>query len=175
MLGTTARHFYDDLGIFTLDDLEAYAEQLPNEEASAYNLKLALLRREDFAKPIPRAEVEAIAKVVEEHLEALEPGTQYTICGGYRRGKLMCGDVDIIVTHPDRQKYQGLCARLVKRLQKSGKGCFSVRCARGMLIPRVFRKVSSHMSGTCPHSRPSTMPRARGSSEAANGPPISTL
>ncbi|KAG8985874.1 hypothetical protein FRB93_005600 [Tulasnella sp. JGI-2019a] len=67
-----------------------------------------------------RAEVEAIAKVVEENLEALEPGCQYTICGGYRRGKTICGDVDIIATHPDRHKYINLCDRLVKRLQKGG-------------------------------------------------------
>ncbi|KAG8852939.1 hypothetical protein FRB96_008458 [Tulasnella sp. 330] len=79
---TTARHFYDDLSIFTLDDLEAYAEQLPEDEPSSYNLRTALHHREDFAKKMSRAEVEAIAKVVEEHMNALEPGAQYTICGG---------------------------------------------------------------------------------------------
>lgn len=46
----TARHFYDDLSIFTLDDLEAYAEQLPEDEPSSYNLRTALHHREDFAK-----------------------------------------------------------------------------------------------------------------------------
>ncbi|KAG8889306.1 hypothetical protein FRB98_004923 [Tulasnella sp. 332] len=95
--------------IFTLDDLEAYAEQLPEDEPSSYNLRTALHHREDFAKKMSRAEVEAIAKVVEEHMNALEPGAQYTICGGYRRGKPMCGDVDIIATHPDRQRCKNLC------------------------------------------------------------------
>lgn len=46
-----ARHYYDDLGIFTLEDLEAWTEQLPDDEPSAYNLKVAIQHREDFAKP----------------------------------------------------------------------------------------------------------------------------
>jgi len=28
------------------------------------------------------------------------------VCGGsYRRGKSSCGDIDIIITHPDGQRY----------------------------------------------------------------------
>ncbi|KAG8893664.1 hypothetical protein FRC00_010197, partial [Tulasnella sp. 408] len=79
---TTARYYYDDLGITTLEDLEAYAESLPDDQPAAINLRAALGYREDFAKGIPRAEVEEIARVVDEHLQAIAPGAQWTICGG---------------------------------------------------------------------------------------------
>jgi hypothetical protein len=37
---------------------------------------------EDFAKRIPRQEVEEIAVLVAEYLEQIVEGAEYTICGG---------------------------------------------------------------------------------------------
>lgn len=47
---TKARYFYDDVGLHSLDDLEAYAEQLPDEEPMTKSLRVALGYREDFEK-----------------------------------------------------------------------------------------------------------------------------
>lgn len=69
---------------------------------------------------IPRAEVEEIAALVHREMENIRSGSQYTICGGasvgalsrrllvlttsvlsnagYRRGKKMSGDVDLVVS-----------------------------------------------------------------------------
>lgn len=71
---TTARYYYDDLGVTTIEDvrftvflllllyrsngvpvfpstqLEAYAESLPDDQPAAINLRAALGYREDFVK-----------------------------------------------------------------------------------------------------------------------------
>ncbi|KAG8945461.1 hypothetical protein FRC04_000746 [Tulasnella sp. 424] len=146
---TTARYYYDDLGVTTIEDvcfivfslfhvyrtngvpvlpptqLEAYAESLPDDQPAAINLRAALGYREDFAKGIPRAEVEEIARVVDEHLQAIAPGAKWTICGGYRRGKSVSNDVDIIATHHNIATFKGLCQRLTERLRKADHSSFS--------------------------------------------------
>ena len=47
---TKERHFYDDIGLQTLEDLEAYAAYRSSDEASNRALRLALSYREDFKK-----------------------------------------------------------------------------------------------------------------------------
>lgn len=40
------------------------------------------------------------------------------LCGGsYRRGKASCGDLDVVITHPDRKSHKGFLTRYVKRLK----------------------------------------------------------
>lgn len=55
-----------------------------------------------------------LQKVGEEVL----PGV-IIVCGGsYRRGKATCGDMDIIVTHPDGQSHRGFLKKYVRRLKE---------------------------------------------------------
>jgi DNA polymerase lambda len=36
------------------------------------------------------------------------------VCGGsYRRGKSSCGDMDIIITHPDGERYTSKLSKIV--------------------------------------------------------------
>jgi len=57
-------------------------------------------------------------------LETMQPGCISTIVGGYRRGKQMSNDVDIVISHPDQktgaEKIKGLCTRFAKHLHKRG-------------------------------------------------------
>jgi hypothetical protein len=86
---------------------------------------------------IPRVEVEAIAKSVYDELIAIQPGCEYTICGGmsddiiyrllltdkstgYRRGKPHSSDIDIIFTHKEPGLERHLCTRLVDCLRDMG-------------------------------------------------------
>ncbi|KAG6426365.1 hypothetical protein SASPL_110587 [Salvia splendens] len=40
------------------------------------------------------------------------------VCGGsYRRGKASCGDMDIVITHPDGKSHIGFLTKYVKRLK----------------------------------------------------------
>jgi DNA polymerase IV len=77
---------------------------------------------EEFQKPIPRAEVEAIASTVLTHANQAYPGGgfQMVIVGGYRRGKLASGDVDVVLSHPDEAATLEFIARLVVRLERAG-------------------------------------------------------
>lgn len=41
------------------------------------------------------------------------------LCGGsYRRGKASCGDLDIVITHPDRKRYYIHVSMSVSWLEK---------------------------------------------------------
>ncbi|TNY17185.1 sorting nexin-41 [Rhodotorula diobovata] len=54
-------------------------------------------------------------------LQENEPGAHLELCGGYRRGKLLSGDIDILVTFPHRDGLErGVLRRLVHRLTKKG-------------------------------------------------------
>lgn len=53
---------------------------------------------------------------------ALQPGLVCVACGSYRRGKPTCGDVDVLVTHPDGQSHRGVFSKLLDSLHRSGKG-----------------------------------------------------
>ena len=52
---------------------------------------------------------------------ALKPGLVCVACGSYRRGKPTCGDVDVLVTHPDGQSHRGVFSKLLDSLHRSGK------------------------------------------------------
>jgi DNA polymerase IV len=83
-------------------------------------IRAALVFRADLEIKIERAEVEASYALVAEELEEIQSGCISTICGGYRRGKLLSNDVDIVLTHPDTDVGKGLCQRIVERLVSKG-------------------------------------------------------
>ncbi|XP_025051052.1 DNA polymerase lambda isoform X3 [Alligator sinensis] len=57
---------------------------------------------------------------VREAAQALDPGLVCVACGSYRRGKPSCGDVDVLVTHPDGHSHRGIFAKLLNSLRRSG-------------------------------------------------------
>ncbi|XP_077205607.1 DNA polymerase lambda isoform X3 [Paroedura picta] len=57
---------------------------------------------------------------VREAAEAIKPGLVCVACGSFRRGKPTCGDVDVLVTHPDGHSHQGVFSKLLDRLRKTG-------------------------------------------------------
>ncbi|KAI8604869.1 hypothetical protein EDD21DRAFT_365062 [Dissophora ornata] len=77
-------------GYRTLDDLRKLPDLTKNQIAGLKYYKDLLVR-------IPRKEVEEIGKVVENVAKGLHPDIMSLVTGSYRRGKLDCGDVDIVV------------------------------------------------------------------------------
>jgi len=67
---------------------------------------------------IPREEVEEVAKRVLQELQLIMPGSDLTICGGYRRGKLESNDIDLIFTHPEGPGQEKLASDLATKLTK---------------------------------------------------------
>ncbi|GAU45360.1 hypothetical protein TSUD_239090 [Trifolium subterraneum] len=105
----TALKLYDK-GHRTLDDLK-------NDDSLTNAQKLGLKYFDDIRQRIPRHEVQEMEQILQKVGEDLLPGVT-VICGGsYRRGKATCGDIDIIITHPDGTSHKGFLPRFVSRLK----------------------------------------------------------
>ncbi|CAE6422650.1 unnamed protein product [Rhizoctonia solani] len=115
---TKAREHYA-AGRKTLQDLSEFYEA--KVEAGTYlGTAAALELHDELNTTIPREEVEAIAKGVFDELSAVQPGCEYTICGGHRRGKPYSNDIDIIFSHPQVGLERHLCTKFVERLKNIG-------------------------------------------------------
>ncbi|XP_007479198.1 DNA polymerase lambda isoform X2 [Monodelphis domestica] len=108
----TAQMWYQQ-GFRTLEDIQSQAT-LSTQQA------IGLKHYEDFLKRIPREEAAEIEKTVRETAHTLNPGLLSVACGSYRRGKATCGDVDVLVTHPDGRSHQGIFSQLLDALRKRG-------------------------------------------------------
>lgn len=57
---------------------------------------------------------------MKDAVHAVDPGLLSMACGSYRRGKATCGDVDVLITHPDGKSHKGVFSRLLQSLRDSG-------------------------------------------------------
>ncbi|XP_065860970.1 DNA polymerase lambda isoform X2 [Euphorbia lathyris] len=105
----TALKLYDK-GHRTLDDLKS-------EESLTQSQKLGLKYFDDIKTRIPRNEVQEMEQLLQRAGEELLPGVVIVCGGSYRRGKSSCGDMDVVITHPDGKSHKGFLSRYVKRLK----------------------------------------------------------
>ncbi|OXB67329.1 hypothetical protein ASZ78_010887 [Callipepla squamata] len=108
----TAQMWYQQ-GFRTLDDIRTKAS-LTSQQA------VGLKHYKDFLERMPREEAAEIEQTVRQAALALKPGLVCVACGSYRRGKATCGDVDVLVTHPDGHSHRGLFSKLLDSLHESG-------------------------------------------------------
>ncbi|XP_059209411.1 DNA polymerase lambda [Centropristis striata] len=108
----TAQLWYQQ-GFRTLEDIRTKAH-LSNTQ------KIGLKHYDDFLDRMPREEAAAIEKVVRGAAQAVEPGLVAMACGSYRRGKATCGDVDILISHPDGKSHKGVFSKVLQSLHDSG-------------------------------------------------------
>ena len=52
--------------------------------------------------------------------ESVQPGVVAMACGSYRRGKATCGDVDVLISHPDNNSHVAVFKPLIARLHQTG-------------------------------------------------------
>jgi DNA polymerase IV len=109
----TARSFYAK-GWRDLDDVIRGWNELSRGQ------QVGVKYYDEFQEKIPRAEVEKIAAVVLEYANKIHPGFEMVICGGYRRGKSLCGDVDVILSHPDEDATENFIKDIVLDLGTDG-------------------------------------------------------
>ena len=94
-------------GVKSIDDLKQLIENEDTKDVLSYAQKVGLKYYEDIQKRIPRPEVEAITKMVNDSvgnalgLEKAPTNLLCTTVGSYRRGKEFTGDVDIIIKFPE--------------------------------------------------------------------------
>ncbi|KAK8767875.1 hypothetical protein V5799_005343 [Amblyomma americanum] len=81
--------------------------------------KIGLKHFDDFLEKMPRAEAGLIADMVAKAALSVQPGLEVVPCGSYRRGRAMCGDVDILITHPDGRSHKGVLCRILQILHDS--------------------------------------------------------
>ncbi|KAJ5121130.1 uncharacterized protein N7515_009091 [Penicillium bovifimosum] len=110
----TARDFYQR-GWRDLDDIVEHGWNTLSRVQ-----QIGLKYYEEFQEGIPRAESEKIANVIRDHPARVrnQGGMECIIVGGYRRGKGLSGDVDIVVTHRDDVVTYNLVVDLVASLEE---------------------------------------------------------
>uniref|UniRef100_A0A8C9KYT2 DNA polymerase n=1 Tax=Panthera tigris altaica TaxID=74533 RepID=A0A8C9KYT2_PANTA len=108
----TAQMWYQQ-GFRTLEDIRSQASLTTQQT-------IGLKHYDDFLERIPREEAAEIEQTVRESAQAFTPGLLCVACGSYRRGKATCGDVDVLLTHPDGRSHQGVFNRLLDSLRQQG-------------------------------------------------------
>nr|XP_019580512.1 PREDICTED: DNA polymerase lambda isoform X1 [Rhinolophus sinicus]XP_019580513.1 PREDICTED: DNA polymerase lambda isoform X1 [Rhinolophus sinicus]XP_019580514.1 PREDICTED: DNA polymerase lambda isoform X1 [Rhinolophus sinicus] len=111
--GTKTAQMWYHQGYRSLEDIRNQAS-LTSQQA------IGLKHYDDFLERIPREEATEIEQTVRESAQAFSPGLLCVACGSYRRGKATCGDVDVLLTHPDGRSHQGVFSRLLDSLRQRG-------------------------------------------------------
>ncbi|XP_068248489.1 DNA polymerase lambda-like [Palaemon carinicauda] len=109
---TTAQNWYIQ-GFRTLDDLRSKAPLTRHQQ-------IGLKYYDDINSRIPRDEVAEIENYVKEAALSVKKGLIVTVCGSYRRGKPSCGDVDILITHPDGHSHSMIFKPILEKLRNTG-------------------------------------------------------
>lgn len=106
-----ANEFYRK-GLTTIDQLKKISTELP------VNIQKGLEYYDDIQIKIPREEVKEIFEKVKEELLKILPEEVISaeVCGSYRRGKDLCGDIDILITRNDEGMIDGIIQTLVEKL-----------------------------------------------------------
>ncbi|XP_038892426.1 DNA polymerase lambda isoform X2 [Benincasa hispida] len=105
----TALRLYEK-GYRTLDDLK-------KEESLTHAQKLGLKYFDDIKQRIPRNEVQDMESLLKKAGEDVLPGVDILCGGSFRRGKSSCGDMDIVITHPDGKSHRGFLPKYIKHLK----------------------------------------------------------
>ncbi|KAK3132057.1 hypothetical protein QOZ80_6AG0515170 [Eleusine coracana subsp. coracana] len=106
----TALKLYEK-GHRTLDDLA-------KDESLTYAQRIGLKFFDDIKQRIPRHEVSEMEKLLQDVGKDILSGV-IIVCGGsYRRGKASCGDMDIVITHPDGESHVGFLPKFIQRLKE---------------------------------------------------------
>ncbi|XP_072410173.1 DNA-directed DNA/RNA polymerase mu isoform X3 [Chiloscyllium punctatum] len=109
----TADKWYRE-GLRTLHELKASKIKLTKEQEAG------LLYYEDLIVPVTMAEADSIRKIVEEAVHRFLPAAVVKLTGGFRRGKESGHDVDLLITHQDEGKEQGLLHQVINWMAVQG-------------------------------------------------------
>lgn len=112
----TARDFYYHRGWRDLDDI---VEHGWNSLSRVQQIGVKFY--DEFLAGVPRSETEGIAEIVRRHANRVRPTADNKIdciiVGGYRRGKELSGDVDLVLSHPDDLVTRNLVVDVVASLE----------------------------------------------------------
>lgn len=98
-------------GIDTLEKLRQNQDKLTSAQ------KIGLEFFDDIEKSIPREEIDKFKEAINDvFIKNTPTGSKFEIVGSYRRGKMISGDIDIIITNSDNNKkaFDSLIDSLIK-------------------------------------------------------------
>ncbi|XP_041089342.1 DNA-directed DNA/RNA polymerase mu [Polyodon spathula] len=101
-------------GLRTPGDLLTSGHRLSREQEAGVRYY------EDLNCSVTRAEADTIGEIVKEAVHSILPGARVTLTGGFRRGKEAGHDVDLLITHPEEGKEEGLLGKLTSWLDSQG-------------------------------------------------------
>ncbi|XP_020579488.1 DNA polymerase lambda [Phalaenopsis equestris] len=129
-------HFEKDEKIFPINryllrsrpsSVHLFEEPLPCPLSVSEVVKKRVRDLQEHASVVIRERLNAMMMKLGEHKTSicidmkraqLFTSQVVVICGGsYRRGKASCGDLDIIITHPDGESHKGFLPKYVQRLK----------------------------------------------------------
>lgn len=118
----TARDFYYKRQWRDLDDVVEFGWNTLSRVQ-----QIGVKYYDEFLDGVPRAETESIAKTITRHANLVRPNAGYdgrgiecVIVGGYRRGKEISGDVDLVLSHRDESVTKNLVVDIVASLESEG-------------------------------------------------------
>ncbi|KAK2985332.1 hypothetical protein RJ640_029476 [Escallonia rubra] len=92
-------------------------EDLKHEDSLTNSQRLGVKYFDDIKTRIPRHEVQEMELLLQKAGEDILPGVQIVCGGSFRRGKASCGDMDMVITHPDGKSHVGFLQKYVKHLK----------------------------------------------------------
>lgn len=93
---------------------------------------------EDFEKRIPASEVMLADKLLHKMCKKIDKKLILTVCGSYRRGCETCGDIDVLITHPDAENEGTYLTELITQLS-----------AIGFLVDHLTHQGNKKYMGVC--------------------------
>ncbi|CAK8686432.1 unnamed protein product [Clavelina lepadiformis] len=108
----TARKWYHDLGMRTLEDVKGKNISLTYEQS------LGMEHYDDLNTPIKLEEAECIIKMVEKACNEVCDELTMTLVGGFRRGKSQGHDLDLLISHPEDGKEKGKLVLIIEKLKE---------------------------------------------------------
>ncbi|KAI0040057.1 hypothetical protein FA95DRAFT_1550156 [Auriscalpium vulgare] len=117
-VGARTAHQWYAAGCRTLADITAGVGGVKLSDAQVIGMQFY----EDINTRMPREEAKEIYEAIEKIALLIDAKLYVNIMGSYRRGKLTCGDIDILITRPtdDGLSHSGVLTKLLTSLHSSG-------------------------------------------------------
>jgi len=121
-IGPKKAKIYYDQGIYNISDLRKACQD--GKIKLTHHIEVGVRWYEDLLLRMPREEASALDVILQKVIKKMNPDLILTICGSYRRGKLDCGDIDVLITNPKKPNEElapyGYLKNFVKKLQEIG-------------------------------------------------------
>lgn len=112
--GTATADKWYKLGLRTIADVQRQSREISLTDTQ----RLGLQYYDHLSVPVSREEAEVVRDYVFSQAAVCSPGTTVEVVGGYRRGKPFGHDIDLLLSHSEREVTDSLLDTLVDHLKR---------------------------------------------------------